>query len=54
MAIDLNNSFEEMQNDISVLTYNWNLVKVCYEIWENDIISSWKENKKLHMIAGVG
>lgn len=54
MTMDLNLSLEEMQSDISVLTYNWNLVKVCYELWENDIVGSWKEEKKLHLIADVG
>lgn len=54
MAINLNISLEEMQSDISILTYNWNLVKVCYEVWENDIVGAWKDEKKLHLIAGVG
>lgn len=54
MAVNLSISLEEMQSDISTLTYNWNLVKICYEVWENDIVRAWKEERKLYLIAGVG
>lgn len=47
-------SMEEKMEDVNPIMYNWNLIKICYDLWYDDIVKSWKSEKKLYQIAGVG
>ena len=45
---------EEFAYKFPTLTFNWNVIRICYELWRNDIIAVRKEDLKLHKIVGVG
>lgn len=46
----------EAKKEIIPLTFNWCLIKLCYEMWKKDVNKAWIGNKKvkLHEIVGVG
>lgn len=47
-------SLEEYAQELPAITFNWNVIKICYELWYEDIIAKRKADIKLHKIAGVG
>ncbi len=47
-------NLEEFADKFPTLTFNWNVIRICYELWRNDIITVRKEDLKLHKIVGVG
>lgn len=44
----------EAQKEISPITFNWCLIRLCYEMWKEDIYTAWGKKVKLHEIARVG
>lgn len=40
-------------DEIPIITYNWNLIKICYELWD-DVAAVNGNKKQLYAIAGVG
>lgn len=48
-------TLEEAKEEIDTFCYNWNIIKLCYELWENDITKAYNgKSITLHEIAGVG
>lgn len=41
-------------NSISNLQHNWTLVRACYSVWKDEIITARKQKIPLHEIAHVG
>lgn len=47
-------SLEEFAKELPVLAFNWTVIRICFELWRNDIIAVRKADLKLHKIVGVG
>lgn len=44
---------EDYEANVTTFMINWNIIKLCYELWRDEIMIAWNGKIKLHEIAGV-
>ena len=47
-------TLEDAIEEIDTFCYNWYIITLCYELWQNEIIDVYGEKMKLYKIADVG
>ncbi|MBR5316745.1 MAG: hypothetical protein IKU39_02500 [Lachnospiraceae bacterium] len=47
-------SLEDYAQQLPVLAFNWTVIRICFELWRDDIDSARNVRLKLHKIVGVG
>lgn len=47
-------NWEELAKELPILAFNWTVIRICFELWRQDITEVRKADLKLHKIVGVG